>query len=112
MWEMLLQTALSVCTSEDPWALDTIGPAWDRDWTMPYRANVAQQKGWEKQKASQGQSPPAKMTLGTGDCPGQPEPRTHSVEPAADTWHPFPHSVIPHTQPSSLTGRINRDGFV
>lgn len=51
---------------------------------------MAQQKGWKKQKASQGQNPPARMTLGTGDCPGQPEPRTSSVEPAADTWHPFP----------------------
>lgn len=53
-----------MCTSEDPRALEITGPAWERDWTKPARANVAQQKGWEKQKAPQGQNPQARRTLG------------------------------------------------
>lgn len=75
---------------------------------MPPRANVAQQKGWEKPKASQGQNPQARMTLGMETVQDS-QNLDHAV------WNlllapSIPSTlVIPHTQPSPPTGRTNKE---
>lgn len=55
LWEMLLQTPLSQCRNS---ASLSTGHLWAcLGQGQPSRTNVAQQKGWEKQKPSRGQDP-------------------------------------------------------